>query len=239
MIANRLIQGLRVVQSLRKGRLGDAARHLGIKKSTARKRARDLSGLQLEISFGWLPTIADVQKGVAVLNGPLPYGKARGASTIEDTLVIQDGFWRTTHKVRIHTHVAAFLEVENPGMDLAQRLGLTDPLPIVYELIPFSFVANWFFNLEEWIGQYNGYHGVRVINPYYGVKVSDSFETVHGHWTQNPLYADIGAGFSESFRRSVGSLPTINLGLRPSVGLPWQRALNAISLLIQKGIRSR
>jgi hypothetical protein len=124
-------------------------------------------------------------------------------------------------------------------MDVAQRLGLTDPLPVLYEIIPWSFVANWIFNLDEFIGQYNGYHGVKVINPHFGTKIIDEYNMLLPHWSERPEFALIGNGRGESFRRQVGSLPTINLMLRPSVNMPWQRALNAISLLIQKGIKGR
>jgi AraC-like DNA-binding protein len=240
MIGSRLQQGWRIIKALRKGRLGDVAKELGVKKQTVRDRARGLSALQLEISFGWMPMISDVQNAVKVLNGPFPYGLARGSATLQDTLTVplaSNG--KLVHKTRFQCYVAAFLEVDNPGMDVAQRLGLTDPLPVLYEIIPWSFVANWIFNLDEFIGQYNGYHGVKVINPHFGTKIIDEYNMLLPHWSERPEFALIGNGRGESFRRQVGSLPTINLMLRPSVNMPWQRALNAISLLIQKGIKGR
>jgi hypothetical protein len=240
MMASRLQQGWRIIRAVRKGRLGDVATELGIKKQTVRQRARGLSATQLEISFGWLPMISDVQNALKVLNGPFPYGLARGASKSDDSLTVYTSYdGKSTHKVNFQTYVAAFLEVDNPGLDVAQRLGLLDPLPVVYEVIPWSFVANWVFNLDEFIGQFNGYHGVKVTNPHFGVKIVDAFTTFQPNSTGLPKWLIQGAGRGESFKRSVGSLPGIRLGLRPSVAMPWQRALNAISLLIQKGIKSR
>lgn len=238
MIANRLTQGWELIRALRKLELGKAAKLLGIKRSTFRKRARGLSGLQLEISFGWMPMIADVQDAVKVLNGPLPYGLAKGSASIDGVINANSGSNTATHKVKVKAYVAAHLLVTNPGMDVAQRLGLTDPLPVIYELVPWSFVANWVLNLEEFIGQYNGYLGVSVINPHYGVRVSDR---LHGYRpnVSNPIFSVTIDGVGESFRRYPGSLPGIRLGLRPSVSMPVQRALNAISLLVQKGIKSR
>lgn len=239
MMADRLLQGWRVISALRKGKLGTAANLLGVRKSSVRSRARELSSLQLEISFGWLPMIADVQSALKVLNGPLPYGRARGSASLSDTLKVPNGGrMNATHQVKFMSYVEAFLQVDNPGLDVAQRLGLIDPLPILYEVIPWSFVANWIFNLDEYIGQYNGYHGVTVTNPHWGIKIIDVYEMLEPNPTQ-PSESWFGRGFGESFQRTVGSLPTIRLGLRPSVNMPWQRALNAISLLIQKGIKGR
>jgi hypothetical protein len=238
MIANRLLQGWSVIKALRKGDFASAGKALGIESSTLRKRARGLSGLQLEISFGWMPMIADVQDAVKVLNGPFPYGLAKGSASTSGVVNANSGSNTATHKVNVKAYVAAHLLVTNPGMDVAQRLGLTDPLPVIYEIIPWSFVANWIFNLEEFIGQYNGYHGVSLINPHYGVKLSDDFVALRPNNT-NHLFDVVVRGFAESFKRYVGSLPGIRLGLRPSVSMPVQRAANAISLLIQKGIKSR
>lgn len=240
MIASRLQQGWRIIKALRKGRLSEAANELGIKKRTLRNASRKLSGLQLEVSFGWMPMISDVQTAVEVLNGPFPYGLARGTARLRETLTVKlASRGKATHSVVFTCYVAAHLVVDNPGMDVAQRLGLTDPLPVLYEVIPWSFVANWIFNLDVFINQYNGYHGVKVINPHYGVKIVDEYNMFEPDWTGDPKFALFGKGHGESFERAVGSLPTINLSLRPSVSMPWQRALNAISLLVQKGIKGR
>lgn len=235
MMSSRLLQGLRIILQIRKGQWRKVLRRAG-RKPGLRKGSRELSSLQLEMSFGWLPMIGDVQDALEVLDAPLPYGKAKGTATVRDTLFkpLPESF---THKVKFRAEVAAFLQVENPTLDLAQRMGLLDPIGIAYEIVPWSFVANWFFNLEEYLAQMNPYLGVRVLNPYYSIKVEDDFSNVRTHWSGNPAYGYVGQGTGDSFRRVAQALPGIRLGLRPSISLPLGRALNAISLLIQKGIR--
>lgn len=240
MIERRARQCLSVVNSLRKMRLGDAARQLGISPGTVRKKAREMSSLQLEISFGWMPFIGDMYKAVEVLSAPIPWGLTRGAATLSGDYIFTEGIYgASTHKVKVRAYVAAVLEVERPDLDLASRLGLTNPLGIVYELIPWSFVANWVFNFEEYLAQFEDFPGVRVVNPHYGVLIEDDFTMWLKSFTFPHELNHAGAGFGRSFRRTVGSLPTQSLGLRPSIGLGFSRALNAISLLVQKGIRGR
>ncbi len=240
MIEQRARQCLSVVNSLRKMRLGDAARQLGLAPGTVRKKAREMSSLQLEISFGWMPFIGDMYSAVKVLNAPIPWGLTRGAATVEADYILTDGIYgQASHKLKVRAYVAAVLEVERPAVDLASRLGLTNPLGIAFELIPWSFVANWVFNFEEYLGQFEDYPGVKVINPHYGVSIDDDFAMLARSYTDPTKVDYAGKGFGRSFRRTVGSLPSINLGLRPSIGLGFSRALNAISLLVQKGIRSR
>lgn len=241
MIEQRARQTLKVVSALRHMRLGEAARHLGISPMTVRERARKASSLQLEISFGWMPFIGDMYKAVQVLNAPIPWGVTRGSATVKGDYIVSSGIYgASTHKVKVRAYVAAVLEVERPDLDLASRLGLTNLPGIAYELVPWSFVANWVFNLEEYLAQFEDFPGVRVVNPHYGVSIDDDFAM----WLDDDLSPPVsfthkGSGFGRSFRRTVGSLPTQNLGLRPSIGMGFSRALNAISLLVQKGIRGR
>jgi hypothetical protein len=221
-------------------RLGDAARHLGISPGTVRKKARELSGLQLEISFGWMPFIGDMQDVVKVLTAPIPYGATRGTASIAGDYILSDGMYgSSTHKVKVQAYVAATLEVERPDLDLASRLGLTNLPGIAFELIPWSFVANWFINFEEYLAQFDDYPGVKMTNPHYGVKISDDFAMWRNSYTDPSVRTYQGSGWAISFQRTVGSLPSIKLGLRPSISLGFSRALNAISLLVQKGIKGR
>lgn len=241
MIERRARQTLSVVNSLRKMRLGEAARQLGISPGTVRKKARELSGLQLEISFGWMPFIGDMYKTIEVLNAPIPWGLTRGAATTRGDYILSSVDELVTHKVSVRAYVAAVLEVEHPNSDLARRLGLTNPLSIAFELIPFSFVGNWVINFEEYLSQFNDYPGVKVSNPHWGVKIEDDFamwrnNTIGGVPNQREYQ---GQGWGRSFQRHVGSLPNMTLGIRPSIGMGFSRALNAISLLVQKGIRGR
>lgn len=236
MIERRARQTLNVVLALRKLRFGDAARHLGLPSKTIRDRSREASGLQLEIAFGWKPFIGDMYKTLEVLNGPVPYGVTKGSASSNATIVAeQPGFGRATHKVKCHAFVAAVLEVERPDLDLASRLGLTNPAAVAFELIPWSFVANWVINFEEYLAQFTDYPGVKVVNPYFGFKMIDEFSTVIKEFTPDVIYA--GDGLGVTFQRATGSLPSQKLGFRPSLGLPFSRALNAISLLVQKGIK--
>lgn len=237
MIERRARQTLQLVNALRRFRFGDAARLLGVSPTTVRKKSRELSGLQLEISFGWMPFIGDMYKTLEVLNAPIPYGITKGTATINGDLIVVDAFGSATHKVKVRAYVAAVLEVERPALDLASRLGLTNLPIIAFELIPFSFVGNWVINFEEYLSQFEDYPGVKVINPHYGFKVFDDFAMTRKTSTGVPEYE--GDGFGVSFHRTVGSLPSTKLGIRPSMSLGFRRALNAISLLVQKGIRGR
>jgi hypothetical protein len=187
-----------------------------------------------------MPFIGDMYKAVEVLDAPIPWGLTRGAATTRGDYILSSSGELVTHKVMVKAYVAAVLEVEHPSSDLARRLGLTNLPGIAFELIPWSFVANWVFNFEEYLSQFNDYPGVSVSNPHYGIKIFDDFAMWRNIQGSEPPQREYqGSGWGLSFQRVVGSLPSMTLGLRPSIGMGFSRALNAISLLVQKGIRGR
>lgn len=244
MITKRSLQAFNVVRKFRRLDFAGAFKELGLSESKGRamKRgwrgtARDFASLQLEVSFGWMPFCSDLYTAAKVLSTPLAYEAAtKAGNTLKRSYVNSPPPKpsKNLHEVEVRTQVGAVLTVSNPNLDLANRMGLTNPLAVVFELIPFSFVPNWFVNFEEFLGQFTEYYGVSVDRPFYSEKVQDNMSSFV---LDSGSFFSQGSGLSKSFQRFVGSLPAIRLGLRPAVSMPIRRALNAISLLVQLGFR--
>jgi hypothetical protein len=56
------------------------------------------------------------------------------------------------------------LEVVNPEFVRLQQMGLTNPLEVAWELIPFSFVADWFISVGDWLRGLTALHGLRIVS---------------------------------------------------------------------------
>jgi len=157
MMADRLGSLARAANAIRKGDLQDALRHmLGQVPSGAKKRAqqalnsRDITGAWLETQLGWLPTVNDIynaaehvkfvpssrnrikaaivtKTGVRAANYTEPKFEVRG-STVFGTSVIIDVYRRPT-------------EIE--------RLGLTNPPGVIYNLTSGSWLVDYFLPIGE------------------------------------------------------------------------------------------
>jgi hypothetical protein len=211
---------------------------------TRRELSRNAAGAILEHNFGWQPLIQDVYDSFEVLSQPLPGGKAYGSASsgLSWERVQYDGpggkDWYVYNCVVRHQ---AYAEVylTNPNLFLLNQLGLLNPAQIAWELIPFSFLVDWAFDVQNFLGSFTDFVGCDVLNPGYSVYVKGVAEHISvDHYDQswNQLYLH---RITESSR--VPALPTpvpstqVILNLKDSK----RRAVNAASLLTQllTGIR--
>ncbi len=56
--------------------------------------------------------------------------------------------------------------ISNPNLYLANNLGLANPAIVVWELIPFSFVVDWFVTVGQFLENGSAWLGLTVTKPY-------------------------------------------------------------------------
>lgn len=134
----------------------------------SKRRLDYVSSKWLEYRYGIMPTILDV----ASLKGVYEHGLLRPSEVIRRTssrkdlgksLILQESaaYNRTAHmfgyswkyfvfrQYTVTSHV--YFRVRDTSA--AQQLGghYTDVIPLVWELIPYSFVVDWTFNIGDWL----------------------------------------------------------------------------------------
>lgn len=219
--------------------------------------------LWLEYRYGWSPLVLDIQSQMkAVYAQDLrdeltkqDYRRAIAGDTREATSSIQlnrphfgGGSWTglqtLTHKVSAVAYVKYQVIDESGFMNRAHEFGIFDIPLATWELVPFSFVVDWFVPIGTWL---------QAVQPKFGVKVLDSGITVKhskdvtrtlsgyapsgsgvGQWSTAPFPLGSSDGFeAQIYSRSIG-LPVPFLPV-PDVKLNIQRLADAATLL--KGVR--
>jgi len=259
MMLKRITQLVTFGNRLRKFDFNGAAKALGVLKSPEYKELR--SGMKLrrgshsfannylEFHFGWSPLMGDLDDCMNVLSSDIPLGryKTRSGTPIR----VYD--WSTTnssnlyiakHYIRCFGSVGADIRVTNPNLYLYASLGLTNPAAIAWELVPFSFVVDWFVGVNSFLESYSQYHGVAAENIFL-TKVWKSTAVSSYFWRQQTWYPwteYIGDFVSQTIyvTRST-SLPQVTLKpkLAPLFEDKPRRALAACSLLIQQFVGKR
>jgi hypothetical protein len=251
MIANRAGQLLQVFKALRKGDVAGAGKVLGKDLSptkyrgTPRSAARGGANIFLEYVFGWAPLVGDIQSAVDVLQGPIPLARVKGTAVIRHSWSYPR-FLAFEHELTQHVTmqralVQADVSVSNANLYLANKLGLVNWASVVYDAIPWSFVVGWFVNVEQFLAQYTDLQGLKVEKAFHLEAMHDiaHYDKVTVSPIGNPC---VGSTFQYvyeawSAQRTLG-IPAVSFKLKPW-SLSVQRALTAVSLLVQKGIKGR
>lgn len=255
MIASRARQLLGFANALRKGRIRQALFELKtpeariLAKRGWRPKAKDFAGQYSEAYFGWQPLMYDIANAIDVFQRPIPLGRitVRGRRIIADRDFNQyyytSGILRERHwgksKTKIYCTAGCSVHVDNPNLWLANQLGFTNLLGTAWDAIPFSFVVDWFFNVEQFLGSFTAFHGLTVIDPWH--TIAGKGESDYNRWTSWPPLGQYGSmkivRDMAYVYRQAGSLPSVTLRRLPPWDLSPRRALAAISLLIQTGLK--
>lgn len=264
MMTARLFQARQIAHNLRKGRLGDAwnfitlnptatleslsrspAGHFRFKNQKVREQmilnhqrwrtfVKDVGSCVLEIQYGWRPLIGDLVSLAQMLSTPYPSRrlKATASTRYTRTDVSIDPY----HWVERVTIVGA-VRVNNPNLDLANRLGLLNVPYVLYDATPFSFLFDWLLPVGNFLQSLSDFAGIEFVD----ASVTGRAECVApkrrgyvyvGNTTSQTLDFDAYSFHGVRQIRTVGgSLPRPPLMM--ATGLSAGRAINAVALLAQ------
>lgn len=230
MIANRANQIRKAYAYARKGNVVGLARTLGVKKR--KSYTKDAAGLWLEYTFGWSPLVSDMYQAAGVLTDPYELSRAYGTCSTELVAVnhYNTGSIRQDDSVyRTRVVCTAGLRITNPNIALLTQLGLSNPAAVVWDVIPFSFVVDWFVKMNRFVNTWNDMAGFAYVDP---------VTTVTKRYTGIALYEMNRKRYviSTSGRRRTRQLDIINKPYRPEIVLPsvnpWL-AGTSLALLVQ------
>jgi hypothetical protein len=246
--AARLLQIARFASALRKGHLGDAATALkcpipsGLKGKKA--AAKNFGDQFLEFHFGWVPLAQDIHNSMETLSKP-NFGKRKLHASCSYTGHWHDrndslggGFIYTDNWERnavFRCKMGATVRVSNPNAYLASQMGLVNPASVLWEAVPYSFVADWFGNVGQVLASATDFVGLDVESGY----TTTSGELHVSYWADYRnkdrtiwYYGKYGGKKFNVSRTSGIAGPTV--ALKPFKGLSLTRGVTAISLLLQK-----
>lgn len=230
MLRNRALQLARFTRYVRQKRFRAAATELGMAVAPRGVSIKKSMGNNwLEYWFGWKPLIQDIYSACDHLQQPIKthhaVGRGFNAWALRYDAPKYSPSWQHERFIGVRTY--SDVAVANPNLWLANNLGLINPVSVMWELVPFSFVVDWFLNIGQVISS---------VTDLYGLKLANSGTTIFVRGTSKEWWVDYGAraDYDATYvKRAVGiTLPTLTLK-------PWRapskaRAATAVSLLLQQ-----
>lgn len=155
MIANRSMQAFNSLRALKRGDLSKAIRIL---KGGRDPKSKKTAALQLEWAYGWAPLIGDLSTICSKEFPPNP--EVFISESVSRPINYQHGNMRTEGK---HRSTCSFIaRLDSPLVASAEKLGLINPALVAWELVPFSFIVDWFVPIGTYLDSLTTFSGYTI-----------------------------------------------------------------------------
>lgn len=237
MISNRMV---RLTAGLIVAKRGDvrALKRIWGKNAGIRRKLRDGGSHVLEYSFGWAPLVSDIGNALETFRNGVPPSRVTGRFETRFKEFEPPRNWSYSggrfRKFSVRWKLGADVSISDPNVALANQLGLLNPVATLWELTPWSFVVDYFVNVQSFIGSFTDRLGYNIENEW----ATLLFSCDSSVFELPPSPSDYGgrldySGKSLVMRRStVINRPTLRG--RPPWDLSWKRALTSVALLLQQ-----
>lgn len=135
---------------------------------------KDVPQAFLAFQYGVRPLMGSIESACKILQRPFPRNLVKHTvrTSVEDPPYYAN-YWpkgynayseRNSHDVSLTG--SFILKVDNPHVFSVEQMGLLNPASIAWELVPFSFVIDWFIPVGKYVASLSEYAGCSFVNAY-------------------------------------------------------------------------
>lgn len=224
----------RAVYALKRGRLQQFCDILSVKRKRSHQSVfkpsdRAISGYWLEYWFGVAPLVSDVMTSLEVLTRDFPKGRIYGTSKDSEKGISQKlASWVYTYAFQTKARMGCEVKLINPNGFLRNALGLTNFWLIGWNVIPFSFLADWGLNVSKCLGAMSDFEGLEVTLPFTSMICKANTVDILVP-PSDPVQASFTA--VETWRSPGLTKPVLSVTLPKRLSVT--RALTSVALMLQ------
>lgn len=231
-------------------RLVSSARDAKIKGKSG---ARYLADNWLQYQYGWKPLLQDTFgacelaydgiKSGGIIHTASALSRAAADERITPHNDDSSTLWHK-YSWRVEARYNIRYRVTNPGLMTSSSLGLLNPLSLAWELLPYSFVVDWFVDVGSFLNNLDATSGLEFDSGSYSTNVSVIQEWAFRgkgpyRTASNPYPGDMVSGnlilkqrLREKERKIISSFPIQEIEF--GSGLTGVRQGNALALVTQQ-----
>ncbi len=189
----------RAIRDLRRGDLTGALNLFGIEPTRSQvgrfnrrygfDPSRTAANYWLQIQYGWKPLLADAKNAAEALaeavnrNGDNMTTSVRAGKRDSRVFTYQNYDLESSPRYKgylvgtVHVSRRAVWRFKPNAADLPGLFGLLNPLEVAWELVPFSFVADWFLPIGNYLSTLDAPLRFSHVGGTYGYRKLESFNT--------------------------------------------------------------
>lgn len=245
MISGLSLEVLQAYRAARRGHWKRAAEHLRITSHSFKNASKNVSGRWLELQYGWKPLLDDISSAVETLQRystetwkPLCVVRTLEQAIDEELVQPADSYVNLLRVKGKHSvRVQLWYNVTDPKLHLLAQLGLANPATVAWELIPYSFLVDWFLPVGTYLDAWTGMLGCEFLSGTVTTFATGT-ENFRTDWDHKDLSGKTyGVAYSKNLvsgyvRDVLTEFPTPSLYLKSPVSTG--HILNALALIYQR-----
>jgi len=238
-VSSAMVKTAKSYRQLRRGDVSGALRTLTGRNN---RNWRDIPGAAsntwLAYSYGLRPLLSDVYGACEALgkrNKPFVDVETvrSGMNQRVEAEVHASGQYHNSIAGDIVVRGQISFRVSNPLLKVADSVGLINPLSVAWELVPFSFVVDWFVPVGDLIQGIVPPQGVDFVDGWISCKCTGTARA----WTTIPSphpgwYTTASSSEVRKYRRKLTSIPRYHLVV-PDLSLSKTQVASGLALLWQ------
>lgn len=223
--------GVRVAAAWRKFRRADV---LGVAYTLTGRGKKKFSANWLQFQYGVQPLYFDMIGSIKELEAAAIRGQYFFKVSVRGRA--RDSFTEVTNQYGAHRPITritnqeesqrwtCYYTVDGNLVKQASALGFTNPVALAWELVPYSFVIDWFINVGDWLGQLDTLSGVNRTAVYKSTRYKEQ---------QFVTFMDGASTYTNERTSRSGALPFPGIELQWEPSLSWKRIVSSVALLRQ------
>lgn len=182
MVDNTVGRINRSVRALRRGDLATAGGELfhgsapRFRRGGGTSKSKSLANNWLELQYGWKPLLSDIRYSIFALGKLALADRSVGTSRASATQEKSDGaitYFNNAQKPVVGswyirttttTKFVVRYRVSNPLRAFMSQSGFTNPVSLAWELLPFSFVVDWFYPIGSYLESIDSWGGLELLD---------------------------------------------------------------------------
>lgn len=206
------------------------------KKITVRRVEMSFHEKWLEFHFVLAPVMTEIYKvwiEQRAVHGSKIRVRATQSVTETDSGKDWASAWNTSNTVKVRKTLTGHASVTDPVLAAGNHVGL-DPTKFIWDMIPFSFVVEWFINMGQWLDTIST-PGWSVTETSITTLIKRKSVT-HAYCIMTATegsYSTLGSGVTRettTYKREPAPLPSVTLAWNGGIDSVW-RAVTSLALL--------